>query len=233
LNTTGKIVSVEDLTQMTVSPMFELMARYFADLDRKQFESDLAEKDDVLLIYAGDELVGFSTMQIREEGFNGSRVQVLFSGDTIIDSRYWNTHELQRGFVRRASRALRESELPLYWFLICGGYRTYRYLPIFFHEFWPRHDRATPQGSQEMMDFLAGDRFGDSYQNGVVVTSNGRLREDVSPIEKKHLKNPHVAFFDEANPGHLSGHELVCLAKFSEDNMTRALLKLHNGKQQQ
>ena len=209
--------------------MFELMDRYFAKLDRDQFESDLADKDDVVLINAGDELVGFSTLQIRQEEFNGNRVRVLFSGDTIIDSRYWNTHELQRCFVDRALRAMRESELPFYWLLICGGYRTYRYLPVFFREFWPRHNRDTPMGSQQLIDMLASKRFGDNYQNGVVVASNGYLRNDVSPIEEKHLKNPHVAYFNAANPGHVSGHELVCLAKVSDENMTRALLRLQNG----
>jgi hypothetical protein len=209
--------------------MFSLMNQYFAELDRDRFEKDLAAKDDVVLIRAAGELVGFSTMQLSKEQINGSAVLVLFSGDTIIDSRYWNTHELQRCFVERATRAMRESDLPLYWFLICGGYRTYRYLPIFFREFWPRYDRAIPEDCQALIDTLARRRFGDAYQNGVITEGNGFLREDVSPIEEKQLRNPHVAFFDEVNPDHVRGHELVCLTLFDTSNMTRALVKLHQG----
>jgi hypothetical protein len=205
------------------------MNQYFAELDRDRFEKDLAAKDDVVLIRAAGELVGFSTMQLSKEQINGSAVLVLFSGDTIIDSRYWNTHELQRCFVERATRAMRESDLPLYWFLICGGYRTYRYLPIFFREFWPRYDRAIPEDCQALIDTLARRRFGDAYQNGVITEGNGFLREDVSPIEEKQLRNPHVAFFDEVNPDHVRGHELVCLTLFDTSNMTRALVKLHQG----
>jgi hypothetical protein len=232
LNTKGKIVEVVELEQATVSSMFELMNRFFIGVDRDRFNADLHEKDDVVLIYAGDALVGFSTMQLREENFDGASILVLFSGDTIIDKRYWHTHELQRCFVDRATRVLQESDLPLYWLLICGGYRTYRYLPIFFREFWPRHDQATPANSHALLDTLARERFGRHYQDGVVVAGNGRLRSDVSPIEEKKLRNPHVAFFEQANPGHVCGHELVCLTRFSEDNMTRALVKLQNGLQQ-
>jgi hypothetical protein len=223
---------VAELEPAIVSSMFDLMDRYFSNLDRGQFDADLGEKDEVVLIHAGDELVGFSTMQLREERINGSSINVLFSGDTIIDARYWNTHELQRCFAGRAMREMRERDLPLYWLLICGGYRTYRYLPIFFREFWPRHDRLTPEGSQALMDTLARKRFGDNYQNGIVVDGNGYLRKNVSPIEVRQLRNPHVAYFDKANPGHVRGHELVCLTRFGQDNMTRALLKLQNGSQE-
>ena len=215
-----------ELDGAAVGAMYGLISRYFAEFDRQQFESDLAEKDDVVVIRVDDEVVGFSTMQLSEERVNGEDIQVLFSGDTIIDTRYWDTHELQRCFAERAARAMRESDLPLYWLLICGGYRTYRYLPIFFEEFWPRHDRATPAETQVLMDALAGKRFGSAYQQGVVIESNGYLSEGVSPIEEKQLKNPHVAFFNETNPGHIRGHELVCLTRFSEDNMKRPLLKL-------
>ena len=33
----------------------------------------------------------------------------------------------------------------LYWFLISKGFRTYRYLPLFFREFYPRSDHPTAE----------------------------------------------------------------------------------------
>lgn len=229
MTATGSITPVADLDEATVSSMFELMSRYFAHVDRGQFEKDLAEKDDIVLIHADGTVVGFSTMQLREESINGQTIRVLFSGDTIIDAQHWNTLELQRQFVLKATTAMRESSLPLYWFLICGGYRTYRYLPTFFREFWPRHDRATPQEHQALIDSLARKRFGSNYQDGVVVASNGHLRDGVSPIEERQLRNPHVAFFVKANPGHMHGHELVCLAQVSESNITRVAARMQAG----
>lgn len=229
MKTTGTVVRVVDLDASTVSAMFTLMDRYFDEFDRQRFESDLFEKDDVVLIHAGDELVGFSTIQLKEERVHGRRIRTIFSGDTIVDGRYWDTHDLHRGFVSRAVRAMLDDETPLYWFLICGGYRTYRYLPIFFHEFWPRFDRPTPADAQAIMDSLASTRYGSSYRNGVIVEGNGFLRAQVSPISERHLRNPHVSFFEQANPGHRQGHELVCLAEFSQGNMTRALAKLQEA----
>jgi hypothetical protein len=229
LNIKGKIVDTSHLDAATVSSMFDLMDRYFVDLSRQKFEADLADKDDVILIHADDELVGFSTLQLCEERINGSSIRVLFSGDTVIDAPCWHTHELQRCFVVRATRALHESVLPLYWLLICGGYRTYRYLPIFFREFWPRYDRPTPAGAQALIDTLAHRRFRDSYRDGIVVDANGHLRGDISPIGERQLRNPHVAYFENANPDHVRGHELVCLTRFDEGNMTRALRKLRKG----
>jgi len=229
LDIRGEIVRVARLEPATVTSMFGLLGNYFEELDRRRFESDLAEKDDVILIRAGPELIGFSTVKAYEEQIDGQPVQVLFSGDTIVDARYWDTHELQRCFTVRALRAMRESALPLYWLLICGGYRTYRYLPVFFNEFWPRYDRPTPRNAQLVIDALARRRFGEHYRDGVVVDANGYLGEAVSPIGARQLRNPHVAFFDRVNPGHARGNELVCLTRFHKDNMTRAALRVLRG----
>ena len=209
--------------------MFALMGRYFEDIDRRVFESDLSEKDEVVLIHAGSRLGGFSTMHLREETLDDRKILVLFSGDTIIDAEFWGTPELQRCFVERATRAMRESDTPLYWLLICGGYRTYRYLPLFFREFWPHYQKPTPPDTQQLIDALARRRFGDSYQDGVVIGGNGLLREDVSPIDEKQLKNPHIAYFDQTNPDHVKGHELVCLAQVAPGNLTRVARKIQKG----
>lgn len=226
MKTSGQVIGVTDLDTATVSAMYELMARYWADFDRQRFEDDLADKDDVVLIHAGEALVGFTTVQLRYEEINGQSVRTVFSGDTIVDKDYWDTNELQRTFAAHAAHVMRESEVPLYWLLICGGYRTYRYLPLFFHEFWPCCDKPTPADIQALIDHLATHRFGDSYQNGVVVEGNGSLQSHVSPISERHRRNPHIAFFEQANPGHLQGHELVCIAEVCEANMTRVLKKL-------
>ena len=55
---------------------------------------------------------------------------------------------LSTGFARLAGRLARENApLPLYWLLITKGYRTWRYLPLFAHEYWPNPGCATPPAS--------------------------------------------------------------------------------------
>jgi len=209
-----------------VSVMYDLMARYWEGFDRARFEDDLADKDDVVLIHAGDELVGFSTVQLCYEEVEGRRIRTVFSGDTIVDKDYWDTNELQRTFAAHAAHVMHQSDVPLYWLLICGGYRTYRYLPLFFREFWPCFDKPTPPDIQTLINELAIRRFGDAFRDGVIVESNGSLQSHVSPISERQRRNPHIAFFEQANPGHLQGHELVCIAEVCEENMTRVLKRL-------
>ena len=124
---------------------------------------------------------------------------------------------------------MRESDMPVYWLLICGGYRTYRYLPLFFRDFWPQYGKPTPPEAQQLIDTLAERRFVDNYQDGVVIDGNGHLREHISPIDERNLRNPHVAFFEQANPGHVRGHELVCLAQVVPENLTRVAGKIQKG----
>ena len=206
--------------------MFDLFDRYFADPDRSQFESDLYDKDHVIVLRAGGKIVGFSTLQVSRETFDGRPIVLLFSGDTIMDSEYWSTTALQRNFIRYALDLMHRNLEPLYWLLICSGYRTYRYLPLFFREFWPRYDKSTPPDVDLLMREIATRRFGNKLENGIVVDCNGRLRHHVSPVNDRLTENPHVSFFTSTNPRHHLGHELVCLARISGDNLTRAVTRI-------
>ena len=51
----------------------------------------------------------------------------------------------------------------LYWFLISKGYKTYRFLPVFFHEFYPRWDVPTPSWARAMLDAVARALFPEDY----------------------------------------------------------------------
>lgn len=219
----GTIVAREAMEPETVEAMYELFQKYFVQRERRTFEADVADKDHVILIYAGAELVGFSTAQTSLENINGDELQVLFSGDTIVDRAYWGSGILERCWLELAVRISDQYQLPLYWFLICSGYRTYRYLPTFFKEFWPRYDAQTPPAAQALLDTVAQRRFGARYQDGVVrLPGGGALREGVSPVDERQLRNPDVAFFVRANPGHLRGDELACITRIAVDNLTPA-----------
>lgn len=222
---TGVSVSVEAQSRISVSladEMYELFSRYFEDHERSVFDADLAGKDRIILLRAGAELVGFSTMAITRERYAHEDIMVLYSGDTVIDREHWGSGQLEMAFLTTALEIREESGLPLYWLLICSGYRTYRYLSSFMKEYWPRWDQPTPASAQEMLDFLAERRFGMAYRDGIVRLDGGRLRAQVSPIDDNRMRQPHVAFFAQINPGHIEGHELVCITRFEPDNLSRS-----------
>ena len=226
MKVTGGIVEVAQLDHATVCEMFGLFDRYFQDVNRSQFEADLFVKDRVILLRAKARIVGFSTLRLSKEIFENECIIVLRSGDTIVDSEYWSTTELQRIFVSYAVDQMHRHTEPLYWLLICSGYRTYRYLPLFFREFWPNHAKETPEHVKRLMQELARSCFGDKYHDGIVVDINGQLRDHVSPVDDRLLNNPHVSFFINTNPNHVLGHELVCVAQIRQDNLTRAVTKI-------
>jgi hypothetical protein len=205
--------------------MFALYARYYGGAERRPFARDLAAKTHVLLIRDDDgELHGFSTLALSTQLVNDLQIRVVFSGDTIVDHRWWTRHDLAFDWLRLAgSFKAAAPEQPLYWLLIVKGHRTYRYLPVFARHYHPAHDRPTPPMTKRLVDALAGRFFGNDYDAdaGVLLypPTRGYLAPEWATPPPKDAARPEVRFFLERNPGYVHGHELVCLCELSADNL--------------
>jgi hypothetical protein len=221
-------VARADLTGADVQSMFRVFSENFAGAALELFERDLGNKDWVILLRDGQthEIEGFSTLALYESIFNGQPISVAYSGDTIIRPAYWGTPELPRAWIKTVLEKSAGMPQPVYWLLISSGYKTYRFLTVFYKDFYPRYDRPTPPATQALMDDLALQRFGADYrcEEGVVRFTSGAtpLREGVATVEAERLRDPHVAFFVKHNPGHVNGDELVCLTHIHPDNFTAA-----------
>jgi hypothetical protein len=230
---TAKLVDVAQLTPPQREEMFALMDEHYANVDRHVFEADLAEKRWVILVRdpLRDRLRGFSSQTLLGAWVGGRPVKALFSGDTIIHRECWGDPALSHVWGRLALAlidAYRGEEL--YWFLISQGYKTYRFLPIFFHEFYPRHDLPTPDWARVIVDTLACSRYPKEYDAaaGVVraTIAQYRLRAGLADVTAERLRDPHVRFFHARNPGHVHGDELCCLAPLTRENFTRAAYRV-------
>ena len=76
-----------------------------------------------------------------------------------------------------------------------------------------------------MLDQMGQFKFGDEYDaaHGVIRFHQASpLQSGVAEITPQRLKDPHVSFFINANPGHVDGDELACLAELSRANLTPA-----------
>jgi hypothetical protein len=222
-----------DLVPDERSAMFALIESHFEGVQRDVFDRDLDEKDWVLRIVRDGALVGFSTLQVYPTIFAGHRVNVIYSGDTVVAPEAWGTPVLARGWIAlvRAIQTTRPDE-PWYWLLLSSGFRTYRFLPVFWREFWPRHDAMPDEGTREMISTLARERFNGCYDEraGVVrFPRPQRLRGHLARIPEGKENDPHVRYFLERNPGHNAGDELVCLTALSDDNLTLAGLRMVRG----
>lgn len=223
----GEVRAVAELSTDERAQMYALLTRYFAHTSRAQFDRDLAEKDwAILLRDAAGRIQGFSTLMRFQMTIDGEPAVVFFSGDTIISREFWGETALPRLWGRHVfSLADQIRDARAYWFLICSGYKTYRYLPLFFREFYPSCARATPPHIQRLVDEFGRAKFGDEYDasSGVIrFKLAAPLQAGVADITPQRMKDPDVAFFVAANPGHGNGDELACLAELTRGNLTPA-----------
>jgi len=216
--------------------MYVLMIKYFNGVQRENFDADLDEKSTILLLRnrLDGSIQGFSTLMRLDVRVDGQAVVGFFSGDTIVERRFWGESLLSRLWAKAVFaeadriKALKP-DLPVYWFLICSGYKTYRFLPVFFRSFYPNPYESTPATEQRVIDVLGNTKFPRGYDaaRGIVrIAGASPLRPGIADITKERLRDPIVAFFAARNPDHLLGDELACLASVSRENLTRAGLRM-------
>jgi hypothetical protein len=198
-----------------------------------QFSRDLDEKDWVLRLRCGERLVGFTTLQVYGARVDGQSLNVMYSGDTITSPEVWGSPVLARAWIALVRQVQGERlDEPWYWLLLSSGFRTYRFLPVFWRAFWPRHDAPIPPAMARLRACLARQRFGDRYDDraGIVrFASPQRLRDRLACVPDGRRHDPHIAFFLEQNPGHDGGDELVCIADLSDANLTAAGQRMLRG----
>jgi hypothetical protein len=221
-----QLVPRATLSAAQKAAMFELLTQHFNGVSAEQFARDLAEKNLALLLEREDKLVGFSTLLAYTTCFEGSNVNVIYSGDTIVTPEAWGTTALPRAWVAGVE-ALRATlpPGPCYWLLLTSGFRTYRFLPVFWREFFPRFDMPTPANHSRLLNQLAQERFSKQFNpdTGVVRFINPqKLRGGLKEIPAGRENDPHVSFFLSHNPGHAEGDELVCLTDLGPENLTAA-----------
>lgn len=205
--------------------MYAIFSRHYDCVSLDRFVADLTEKDCVIVLRNGNaELCGFSTQKVLRIQVGTTSVRAVFSGDTIVDRAHWGEQELGRCWCRYVSSLYSEEpDVPLYWFLISKGYRTYLYLPLFFENFYPNFEMPTPDFEQRVLDTLARTKFPNYYrpENGIIEfpQSQGQLKPQLAEIPVRRLQHPHVQYFLQRNPRFAEGSELVCLAEISPSNM--------------
>jgi hypothetical protein len=223
---TGELIARHALTHSQQARMLEILSNNFAQITPDRFAADLAEKNWVILIKDDENrLVGFSTILLYTTTFEGSPLAVLYSGDTIIERDAWGSAALPRTWIHSVWQlhAAQCPTLPLYWLLLTGGYRTYRFLSVFWRRFYPSYEADTPERFRRLLHQLARGKFGNRFDPASGVVRLGQpLCNALLPVPDGKRTDPNVAFFLEKNPGYPRGDELACLCELSRDNLTPA-----------
>ena len=225
----ARILPPSELTLSDRDAMFALMDRHYENMIRARFESDLAEKDWVILLLddVTKDVCGFSTQALMSLNVEGRSVRCVFSGDTIVDPEHWGSSALALAFGKLALHWIETyPDDDVYWCLISKGFRTYRILSVYFRDFHPRYDANMPSQLRSIMAAVAQMKFPDRFdcERGIVKATSGsdRLRPGLGDVTAERLNDPNVRFFVERNPGHTDGDELCCIARMSPDNFSAA-----------
>ncbi len=233
---TGRTVPPSALTASERLRMLDIMKTYFNSVGPDNFQADLEEKDFVILLTDSitGEIRGFSTQKFLSAQVAGRPVRAIFSGDTIVEKEYWRQTVLVKEWFSLVFRQLSDyPDIPLYWFLICMGYKTYRFLPVYFRTFYPSVNSACSSGQKEVLDALAGSRFGSQYdpERGIVRFAGipVSLRQGFAEVPLGKHRDEDVCFFLERNPGYRRGEELACLARLHPDNFKPSVFRFAGG----
>src|SRR5258708_30350905 len=131
-----------------------------------------------------------------ETRFEAEPVSVIYSGDTIVAPEAWGTTALPRAWIAAVNRIrIAFPRGRYYWLLLTSGFRTYRFLPLFWREFYPCCDRPMPLKVQRLLDHLARHRFVNQYYpcRGIVrFHQPQRLRQELSGIPEARAADPHI-----------------------------------------
>lgn len=219
-----EIIKTEYVSEEEKENLYALFQTFYANTEYKRFLADFKEKQWLIRMSEGPRLAGFSTQQILELPIGGKPVRFLFSGDTIVHPDYWSKSHLAGAFGHLFLRTAAEAASPLYWFLISKGFRTYRFLPVFFNRFHPRHT-CGDSDLKPLLDAVAAFKFGKHYNPETERITFTRIKDHLqgplAEIPASRNTNPHIDFFIKRNPHYRTGTELACIAPLSKDNLTR------------
>ena len=218
-----KKILIEQLTAHLKNQMWDLFSKNYDSVSRNQFDIDLSDKTAVFVFFdSGDHTFqGFSTYKIYLHDYKNQKIGVIFSGDTMIHPDYWGQGAMHGALGKEAILwKLKHPTTPLYWYMICMGYRTYlsmaRCLPT---HFWPRYSQETPDWEKGLIASLSSERFKEAWKEneGLIRYDQclGTLKKEVAPITEKELKLEDIKYFVKVNPGYTEGDELACIARIS------------------
>ena len=215
--TATRLVPRSGLTSDDLNRMHALLSEYFDGVTFTQFQQDLAEKNWVILIERSARLVGFTTLLAYELTYENEPLSVIYSGDTLVAPGKHGTPRQCQARVDRIGghvAAALSARTAFTGFSSRPGFDRYRFLPLFWREFYPQHSSPTPEPSKMLLDFIATDKFGSQYDpaSGIV-----RLKHPQAPslslahIPPGRCTDPHVAFFTRSGIRIMpDGDELVC-----------------------
>jgi hypothetical protein len=204
--------------------IWALIQRFYV-AEREYVEELIRHHGSIALYRAADDarLVGLTALDVYPTEFEGRKVAVIFTSHVMLEEAFRGHNLLQRlGWRTFLRTRLRYPFHTIYWFFDSFGYKSYLLLPRNFRDFWPRRDREMPAWERGLMNHLAVQMYRDAWQPDLGIvrrTGHKRLRPETAPLQADYDRDPDLAFYARANPGHAEGDMLVCLCPLTFMNL--------------
>lgn len=219
---TASFKKIKHVSVVQLLEMHKVFIQYYHNADLQTFVTDMGKKTGVIILQEkySEKIVGFSTWTELAINQNGQQSIGIFSGDTVVEKKYWGNKELQKTFVKQLLKTkIHNPRTPVFWLLISKGYKTYLLLTNNFPKHYPSYQHNNIKLEAVVDDYCQQlypaaynkeDRllnFGDQYQH---------LKDDVAQIsEDMTRQNPNIRHFAELNPSWHKGTELPCVGEVS------------------
>jgi hypothetical protein len=218
-----EIINTDYVHESEKQQLFALFQQFYANTNYKQFQADFEEKNWLIRMTDAGRLAGFSTQELIDLPIDGNPTRFLFSGDTIVHPDYWQKSHLAGAFGHLFQHIQSRTTSPLYWFLISKGFRTYRFLPVFFKQFHPMLSGNNNE-LKPLLDAIATHKFGSCYNSATELIEFEKTKDHLegpfAEIPNNRNADAHIDFFLRRNPNYRTGTELAGIAPLT-DNLTR------------
>ena len=217
-----KYYSRYELQPENLEEMFNVFKKYYEHVDFKTFKNDFDKKNGAFILRENwnGKIVGFSTLLEMKMNIGGKKVVGIFSGDTVIETKYWGKTSLNPVYFKYFVKTkLLNPFTGVYWFLISKGYKTYLLLANNFLRHYPSYNSSN-KGLKAVVDAYCQNLFPEYYDEETGLLNFGEtsqcLKSDVAAITPEMCqKYPKIAFFNKVNPTWHKGTELPCIGEIS------------------
>ncbi|PJZ43833.1 hypothetical protein [Leptospira brenneri] len=222
MNLDCRIVSPKELSDLQIRQMFLLMEKNYIGVETDTFYNDLYTKTKIFLFSKDKTIHGFTSLKLDSIEWKKKKIQVSYSGDTVLAKEFRGSLSIPIHWGRYMLR-ISQDQTPLYWLLTSKGFRTYRYLSVFFKDFIPNPNTNNTE-LKELREYIAIQTFGSDYHSDKGILRRSRNLQTIRDVasDKNYIaktKDSYIKFFGEHNPNYHQGDEMVCLAKFDKSNI--------------
>ena len=209
------------MTADRLREMWVLYSHYY-EVDQRSFFKKLEKNDYYALYTCGDNLIGFTGFRYKRINTPFGVYQTLYIGQSVMKEEFRGRSLMPRTCLKIfINHFLRYPFRPLYVWCDALTFKPYLLFANSMKEFYPTFKSKTPLKMKYLIHNL-GKHFYDEYylsEKGVVRKLQKSVIDSSADITEKDLKNPHIAYYEKRNPGHIHGNGLLVIAPVSFKNL--------------